>query len=252
MSTEGRLSAGGGGDGEDIDGDAATSKVAATPASSRCSQGRDARAARWHPGQLLYYAPGAGDLPWKTASEELREATILNGRPVLLVDAHLPHDEGMLVADGRFEFAAPSRDLVPVAAEDVGHCSRLFAHASASPSPRCASPSAVPTSRPSPLAWLSPAGLQSAGHATFEVAGRALRHIVGRGGATIRRLEAGLGVLIGVADSPGGSAAVSLCGPSARLPNAERVVRLIGQGHRSLLERLEEDPGTWAGSGAED
>ena len=110
-----------------------------------------------------------------------------------------------------------------------------------------------PTPRHTPLdllAWLSPAGLQAAGESTFEVAGRALRHIVGRGGATIRRLEAGLGVLIEVVDSPGGSATVSLCGPSVRLPNAKRVVRLLGQWHRSLLERLEEDPGAWVASDA--
>ena len=236
----------------DLEGDVVTSVAAATPASSRRSQSRDDRAARWTPGQLLYYAPGAGMLPWKTASEEVREATILNGRPVLLVDAHLPDGEGMLVADGRFEFAAPPRDLAPVAAEDVGHYSLCFAHASASPSPRCASPSVGPTSRPSPLAWLSPAGLRTAGQVTFEVPDRSLRHIIGRGGATIRRLEAALGVLVGAADRPGASAAVSLCGPPNRLADAERVVRLIGQGHRSLLGRLEEDPGTWAGSGAED
>ena len=106
--------------------------------------------------------------------------------------------------------------------------------------------------RPSPLTWLSLAGLHAAGQVTFEVPDRSLWHIIGRGGATIRQLEAALGVLVGAADRPGASAALSLCGPADRLAVAERVVRLVGQGHRSLLERLEEDPGTWAGSGAED
>lgn len=63
----------------------------------------------------------------------------------------------------------------------------------------------------------------------------------------IRRLEAALGVLVGAVDGPEGSAAISLCGSAERLLDAERLIRLVGQGHRSLLERLEEGPGTWAG-----
>ena len=106
--------------------------------------------------------------------------------------------------------------------------------------------------RPSPLDWVSPASLRAVGHATFEVAGHALQHIVGRGGATIRRLEAGLGVLVGVVDSPVGSTAVSLCGPAARLADAERLIRLVGQGHRSPLAQLEEVPGTWVAPDAGD
>ena len=147
--------------------------------------------------------------------------------------------------DGRAEWTVMPRELAEMAEEDVGPLSRVFAHGAASPSPRCAAMFKDPTPRHSPLDWVSPAGLCAAGHATFEVAGRALRHIVGRGGATIRQLEAGLGVLVGVVDSPAGSAAVSLCGPPERLANAEAVIRLVGQGHRSLLQRLEEDPGTW-------
>ena len=58
-------------------------------------------------------------------------------------------------------------------------------------------------------------------------------------------------MLVGVVDSPGGSAAVSLCGPVTRLADAEWVIRLVGQGHRSLLQRLDEDPGPWAGSDAD-
>ena len=169
-----------------------------------------------------------------------------------MVDPRPSPSGEVLVYDGREEWTARPRELAEVAEEDVGPLSRVFAHDAASPSPRCAAMFRTPTPRPLPLDWVLPAGLRATSHATFEVAGHALRHIVGRGGATIRRLEAGLGVLVGVVDSPAGSAAVSLCGPAERLADAERVIRLVGQGHRSLLARLEEDPGTWVAPDAGD
>ena len=168
-------------------------------------------------------------------SEEVKEALIFCGRPVLLVDP-CPSVEGLVCADdGRAELAVVVLDLAEVGEAEIGSLGRVFAHAAASPSPRCAALLRDPTSRRSPLSWLSPAGLQAASHATFEVAGHALRHLIGRGGATIRHLEAGLGVLVGVVDSPAGPAAVSLCGPPGRLTTAEAVIRLVSQGHRSLL-----------------
>ena len=226
--------------------DLAASSAAARPrASPRSPESPASRAARWRPGLLLFHAPGVSDPAWRALSEEARASLISRGRPVLLVDRRLAADGTVLMDDGQVERPALVGELTAVSAEEVGPLARLFAHGAASPSPRCAADFGIPASRPSPLAWLSPAGLRAAGQATFEVAGRALRHIVGRGGATIRRLEAGLGVLIGVVDSPAGSTAMSLCDPSARLADAERVVRLIGQGHQSLLARLEEAPGTW-------
>ena len=106
---------------------------------------------------------------------------------MLLVDPR-PYASGeVLVDDGRAEWTASPGDLAEVAEEDVGPLSRIFAHAAASPSPRCATLFGVATQRRSPLDWLSPAGLRAAGQATFEVAGGALRHIVGRGGTTIRQ-----------------------------------------------------------------
>ena len=250
MSTEGRLSEGGGGAAIGDARDAASSVGAPGLPSSRGLEQPFSRAARWTPGQLLFYAPGVGHPSWRTSSEEVRDAVISNGRPVLLVDPHPSATAEVLVADGHTEFAASLWELVQASADEVGPLSREFAHAAASPSPRCASLPVDPMLRPSPLSWLSLAGLQAADQATFSVPGRALRHIVGRGGATIRRIEAALGVMVGAVDCPNGSAAVSLCGPPNRLADAERVVRLIGQGHRTLLARLEEDPGTWAGSGA--
>ena len=158
------------------------------------------------------------------------------GRPVLLVNPRLSTVGEVLADDGRAELEVEVFDLAEVGEEEVGSLGRVFAHAAASPSPRCAALLRDPTSRRSPLEWLLPAGLQAAGHATFEVAGRALRHIIGRGGTTIHRLEAGLGVLVGVVDSPEGSATVSLCGPPGRLATAEAVIRLMSQGHQSLLQ----------------
>jgi hypothetical protein len=188
-----------------------------------------------------------GSAAWDSSPPEARDALIADGQPVLLVERPLPGAADAVVTDGRAEFPAPLRELLAVDGPKVVVLARMFAHASASPSPRCASVDSAPPP-PSPLSWLSPAGLRNAGQATFEVPGRALRHIIGRGGATIRRLEAGLGVLIGAVDGPGALASVSLCGPPERLADAELVLRLVGQGHRSLLGRLEEGPGAWAGS----
>ena len=67
------------------------------------------------------------------------------------------------------------------------------------------------------------------------------------GGATIRRLEAALGVLIGASDGPGGKAVVALYGSSERLEDAEKVVRLVGQGHRTLLAHIVAYAGGWVG-----
>ena len=250
MSTEGMLSEG---DGSAAAGDARDAESSVKASGLPSSQGLEqpfSRAAHWTPGQLLFFAPGVGHPSWRTSSEEARNAAISNGRPVLLVDPRPSAAAEVLVDDGRAEFAASLWELVQASADEVVPLSREFAHAAASPSPRCAPLPVDTTQRPSPLSWLSPAGLQAAGQVTISVPGRALRHIVGRGGATIRRIEAVLGVLVGAVDCPDGTAAVSLCGPPNRLADAERVVRLVGQGHRTLLSRLEEDPGTWAGSGA--
>ena len=151
--------------------------------------------------------------------------------------------------DGVAESFSHRSKLAAVTMETAADWARRFTHRGASPSPRCTSPpppSSAASAPASPLGWVSAGGLARAGQVTFAVPGRALRHIIGRGGATVRRLEGLLGVLIGAVDGPGETASVSLCGPQARLAAAERVVRLVGQGHRSLLARLEERPGEWA------
>ena len=165
------------------------------------------------------------------------------GYPVVVVRS-LPSNPGhLLVYDGAETFPVPIVELGAASSAGVEDMARPFTHAAASPS-FCRESPPLPDPAPSSmLGWVSPFGLECAGQASFEVPGRALRHIIGRGGATVRRLEASLGVLIGAVDGPGGSATISLCGPPRRLAATERLVRLVGQGHRSLLGRLEESPG---------
>ena len=134
----------------------------------------------------------------------------------------------LLVFDGVETYPVPIAELCAATSRGVEDFARPFTHVAAGPSSRCTSPE-VPSPRPpSLLGWLSPEGLAHASEVTFAVPRSALRHIIGRGGAMIRRLEAALGVLVGAVDGPGASAAVSLCGPSARLDLAGRVVRLVG------------------------
>ena len=171
------------------------------------------------------------------------------GYPVVVVRSTRDPAE-LLVFDGVRTYPVPVAELQAPLSWGVEDVARPFTHVAAGPSGRYTSPE-VPSPRPpSPLGWLSPEGLAQASEVTFTVPRSALRHIIGRGGATIRRMEAFLGVLVGAADGPGDSAAVSVCGPPARLAFAGRVVRLVGQGHRSLLGRLEEGPGAWRVSDA--
>ena len=171
------------------------------------------------------------------------------GYPVVVVRS--THDPAVvLVFDGVETYPAPVAELRAAPSCAVEEIARPFSQLAAGPSPRCPSPAEAHPSPPSGIAWLSSEGLARADEVTFEVPQSALRHIIGRGGATIRRLEALLGVLVGAVDGPGASAAVSVCGPPARLAPAERVIRLVGQGHRSLLGRLEEDLGAWVASDA--
>ena len=206
--------------------------------------------ARWVPGQILWFAPGTSE--WESLSPRGREALLHSAtRPVALIDATLSAAGAILVSDGRTTFEAPLLEVVTVDASDVEAASRMFANASASSSPRCppVAPSAAApeTLHPPSLAWLTPAGLGAAAHRTFEVPRASLRFVIGRGGHTIRRLEAGLGILIGAADGVGdGAGQVSLCGPGPRLAVAEQVVRLVAAGHRSVVGRVANAPGTWA------
>ena len=122
-------------------------------------------------------------------------------------------------------------------ANDVDHAAatRLFSHAKATPSPRCTA-----VAKEATWNWLTAEGLGEAGNASLSVAPSAVPHLLGRGGQMIKKLEDRLGVLMGIADAKrgGGSATVTLVGPVARLPLAQRVVALVSKGVFSILERL--------------
>ena len=210
------------------------------------------RPSLWRPGQLLWRAPRLGSL----APVGEFGSGGCNGT-VVLIDTQPTENGEYWVTDGRETVAAPEQELEDFEPGDVETIAWIFSHGAATPSPRCTedaaeieSPAAKQARTPpeaSRLGWLTTAGLRCAGQATFEVPGRALRHVIGRGGATIRRLEAALGVLIGASDGPGGKAVVALCGPSERLEDAEKVVRLVGQGHRTLLAHIVACAGGWVG-----
>ena len=152
----------------------------------------------------------------------------------------------LTVFDGVESFAVHRSELYLVGEEELESVARMFTHFAATPSPTCPA-QAAPTQAPSTaLSWLTPGGLCLAKQSTFEVPRASLWFVIGRGGDTIRRLEAGLGVLIGVVDCGEGVGQVSLCGPGPRLVVAERVVRLVGAGHRSIVRRVVEDPAQWA------
>ena len=82
-------------------------------------------------------------------------------------------------------------------------------------------------------------GLQSAECAELPISSRALPHLIGKRGRTIRRLESALGVLLGVMDMSGDSAIVSVVGPRDRVVGARRIIELVSKGARSLLDHLE-------------
>lgn len=170
------------------------------------------------------------------ASARARQRPPRAGHPVVLV-ARQDEEQGLLtVFDGVESFAVHRSELYTVGAQELEGVARMFTHFAASPAPSTPTPAASVA----PLSWLTPGGLCLAEQGTFEVPRTSLRFVIGRGGGTIRRLEAALGVLIGAIDGTEGTARVSLCSPGPRLAMAERVVRLVAAGHRSIVSRVEQ------------
>ena len=118
---------------------------------------------------------------------------------------------------------------------------RELTHGTASPSP-CPEPQDGP-----PLhlwEWLGGKGLLEAQSLELSVPQARLPHLIGKRGQFIRFLEDKLGVIIGVMDSPGEMAVVSVVGPVERLEMARRVVEIASMGARSFLDRLHWPPPT--------
>ena len=89
--------------------------------------------------------------------------------------------------------------------------------------------------------WLTPVGLAQAKSLAVQVPKRAVSHLVGKGGATIRMIEEVIGVVIGIIDGQDGQASVSLVGPQHRVAAAQSIIQaVIGGGAWSLLHRIKD------------
>ena len=69
---------------------------------------------------------------------------------------------------------------------------------------------------------------------------RAIPHLEGKGGSTIRQIEELTGIIVGVADTAEGEAMVTLFGPASRVTAARPVIQCLARGAGSLLSRLRE------------
>ena len=149
-----------------------------------------------------------------------------------------PNQEQRLVFDGRATYAVPLNGLRRFFAT-TADVPRALAHFSAGTSPRCEAPSGGASPR---WAWLTAQGLRSAATRELAVARGSIRHLVGRAGRIVTRLEDTLGVMIGISDGATGTATVVLCGPQERLDFAAEVVVCLSKGLRSILDRLRDVP----------
>ena len=149
-----------------------------------------------------------------------------------------PTQDQRLVFDGRATYVVPLFGLQRYFAT-TADVPRALAHFAASSSPRCEAPSGGASPR---WAWLTAQGLRNAATRELAVARGSIRHLVGRAGRTVTRLEETLGIMIGISDAENGTATVALCGPPERLDLAAEVVICISKGLRSILDRLRDVP----------
>ena len=118
------------------------------------------------------------------------------------------------------------------------HVPRVLAHAAASPSPPAADP-ALPVGE---WSWLTAEGLMAAHQRELRVPQAAIPHIVGKGGRTICAIENKFAVIVGLADTGGGEAVVTVWGPPARVAVAGAVIDCVARGARSILSHFERFP----------
>ena len=151
----------------------------------------------------------------------------------------LPSSRGdtLIVSDGESTFTVDVRDMrtmvVPRAIVP-----RLQSQAGASAAPTRSAPPGL--SKAGCWSWLSPSGLEEAEVQELLVPRRAIPHLVGKGGSTIRQIEELTGIIVGVADTAEGEAMVTLFGLALRVTAARLVIQCLARGGRSLLSRLRE------------
>ena len=138
--------------------------------------------------------------------------------------------------DGANSFFAPIDQLMELVVPN-SVVARLQSGEGVSPSaPDCITPQASIIDR---WEWLTPSGLAQAQSATVPLPPKAVPHLVGKGGATIRMIENLIGVIIGVIDGHDGQASVSLVGPQHSIDAARPLIQAVaGGGAWSLLRRI--------------
>ena len=86
--------------------------------------------------------------------------------------------------------------------------------------------------------WLTVRGLAEAGTRELEVPQGVVGHLVGKRGATIRKIEDHFGVIVGIMDGCTGTAKVTVVGPETRLDGVGKLIQCLAKGARSLISRL--------------
>ena len=86
--------------------------------------------------------------------------------------------------------------------------------------------------------WLTVRGLAEAGTRELEVPQGVVAHLVGKRGATIRKIEDHFGVIVGIMDGCTGTAKVTVVGPETRLDGVGKLIQCLAKGARSLISRL--------------
>ena len=116
---------------------------------------------------------------------------------------------------------------------------RVFAQFTASPSSRPGEPSA---GEPDRFEWLSAEGIGGVSERGLPIGRGAVPHLVGRRGRTVASIEAKLGIIIGIMDTPQEGAQVTVWGPEERLDVAVEVISRVVRGARSGLDRIRIPP----------
>ena len=142
------------------------------------------------------------------------------------------------VTDGANDFFVADEELMELEVSS-SLLARLQSGAGASPSA-----TVLPTPQTSVSdvwEWLTPVGLAQAQSSAVPVPKGVVPHLVGKGGATIRKIEELIGVIIGVMDGQDGQAQISVVGPQPKVAAARQLIlAAAGGGVSSLLRRIKD------------